>query len=447
MAEEHAERQSLPPHSPESERAVLGSMLLDQGACAAAMEKLRSEMFFIPANVAIFEVCEDLFENDQAVDTVTVFERLKWLKKDSVVDLTYLTSLPEQVPTTTNIEYYADRVHDCWRVRQMILACGKAYHSLKGLEQDTADNAIDAAERMVFEAAERQMKGEFQTLSQIAVTRAEELIAMAERGEGVTGIPTGYNQLDLLTGGLHVGEFAVIAARPSIGKTALAWNIAVNIARKGFGVAFFSLEMSKSQLFDRELIRTTGFDGRRLRLGKLTSNEWQRITSMSQTVRKWPMFVDDSSKMSPMEMRARIRRLKGDKPLSVVMIDYLQLMTIPGFRDNREQEVSSISRHMKAIAKDFKVAVVALCQLNRESEKSVKDGMPARPRLSQLRESGSIEQDADCVFMLHRPGFYKKKDPEEEKKAELIIEKQRSGPTAVINLIFEKELTVFKEAQ
>ncbi|MGE5590255.1 MAG: replicative DNA helicase [Bacillota bacterium] len=429
----------VPPQSQEAEQSVLGSMLLDRDAIIRAQELLRPEDFYRDAHRVIFSAICEIFNRGEAVDLVTLAEDLR---RRGVLDeyggAAYLTTLANIVPTAANIEHYAHIVEEKATLRALINASSQIL--AKGYQPDQEIDAIlDEAEKSIFDISQRRISRGYEMLRDVldkALDHIEYLYA--HKGE-VTGVPTGYKDLDDLTSGLQPSDLFILAARPSMGKTQLGLNFVRHAAvEKGVPAAIFSLEMSKEQLAMRLLAAEGNIDSQRLRTGHLTEEHWQRLTSALARLSEAPIFIDDTPAISIMEMRARARRMKSEHGLGLMMVDYLQLMTAPGNKENRQQEISEISRSLKALARELHLPVLALSQLSR----SVESRTDKRPMLSDLRESGSIEQDADVVAFIYRDDYYNR-DSEKPNITEVILAKQRNGPVGVVELVFLKEFGKF----
>jgi len=433
-------------HSLQAEKAVIGACLLDETALALAADELSPDAFFHAAHRLIFDACLSLFNAHQPADLVSVTNALDFRKQlDDAGGPAYIASLANDVPTTANIAHYVGIVKSLWRLRIFVAATAAAYKACYSGQHDSPDDAIVEAERLIFDAAASSQPVRFASINAIAAARVEEYGAILTRGQSITGISTGFPSLDAITAGFQRASLNIIAARPSIGKTALALKCASKIA-EAKSVAFFSIEMAAPELFDRILCDYANIDGQTIRTGQFSTRDLQSMAPAVAVVSHLNMMIDASPSLSPTELRSRLRRLKAERPVDVVFIDYIQLMHAPGFDHNREREISYISQNLKAIAKDFQIPVIALSQLNRESEKNAsrKSGVPSPPKLSDLRESGSIEQDADLVMLIHRPGFYNR-NIEQADVATINIAKQRNGPTGHVDLRFDTTSSSFHE--
>jgi replicative DNA helicase len=433
------------PHNLEAERSILGAVLLDNHALNAAVERLRSEDFFLPQHRQIFERMVNLGEHQQAIDTVTLMEDLNRAGKlEAAGGVAYLSQLADGLPRVTNVEHYARIVKEKAVLRNL------AYSAAAIQEQalaagDDADVILDRAESTIFQLAEDRVKAGLVGVKELVRENFERLEKIFSEGRRITGLSTGYAGLDNETAGLQPSELLILAARPSMGKTALALNVAENVAlRQKQPVAIFSLEMSKESLLLRMLASEARVDAHKFRTGHMNRDDWGKVTGALANLGEAPLWIDDSASSTVLEMGAKARRLKRDRGLSLMIVDYLQLVvpTNTSRGTNRQEEVSSISRALKGLAKELKVPVMVLSQLTRAPEREER-----KPQLADLRESGAIEQDADVVLFINRPNFYKTDLPEEDRaKAELIIAKQRNGPTGTLNFVFLARHTRFEEA-
>ena len=428
-----------PPHNPEAEAGVLGAILQDSAAMAAAVESVRSEDFYLPSHQKIMAAMTTLFEKGVAIDLVTVADALRdKAELETVGGMVYLTSLESQARASASVEYYSNIIKDKAAVRRMITTASAIVSEGYAQDYEPAD-FLDRSEQSVFAVGDERLRGKEKRLDKVledAVLRIENLY---ERGDGITGIPTDYKGLDRLLLGFQRSDFIVIAARPSMGKTSFALNLAVNATCRGsnrFSVLFCSLEMSEPQVANRILCIYKRVDSNRLRSGFLAAQELEQFRAARNELADRLLFIDDSSKLNVLELRAKARRMKVRGELDMIMVDYLQLMEPVDKRISREQQISEISRSLKALAKELDVPVVALAQLSRAPE--TRPGKDKRPFLSDLRESGAIEQDADVVVFLYRPEYYEKEQtkPEDRGVMEVIISKQRNGPIGTVKLGF-----------
>jgi replicative DNA helicase len=433
------------PHNAEAERSILGAVLLDNHALNAAVERLRPEDFFVPQHRHIFERMVQLGEKQQAIDTITLMEDLaRSGELEAAGGVAYLSQLADGLPRVTNVDHYARIVKEKAILRSLIYSASVIQEQALAAGDD-ADVILDRAESSIFQLAEDRVKVGLIGVKDLVKDGYERLEKIFSEGRRITGLATGYSGLDNETAGLQPSELVILAARPSMGKTALALNIAENVAlRNREPVAVFSLEMSKESLLLRLLASHARVDAHKFRTGHMNRDDWGRVTASLAELGDAPIWIDDSASSTVLEMGAKARRLKRDRGLSLVIVDYIQLVVPSTNRRNanRQEEVSSISRALKALAKELKVPVVVLSQLTRAPEREER-----KPQLSDLRESGAIEQDADVVLFINRPNFYKTDIPEEERaRAELIIAKQRNGPTGSLNFVFLSRHTRFEEA-
>jgi replicative DNA helicase len=431
------------PSNLDAERSILGAILFDNNALNAAIEALRPDDFFIPQHRNIFTRMIALGEAQQAIDLVTLTEELhRRSELDSSGGAPYLASLVDGMPRVTNVEHYARIVKEKAMLRNLI-------HATHNIQQrafegeDGADAILDNAESSIFAIAEDRVKAGLIPVKDIVRDNFERLEKIFREGKSVTGISTGYGELDKLLSGLQPSELIILAARPSQGKTALALNLAENISiRGGLPCALFSLEMSKESLLQRLVASVAQVDAHKFRSGHLSREDWRRMTEALGTIAAAPIWIDDAGSISVLEIGAKARRLKRDKGLSLLIVDYLQLITARGRFGNRQEEVSSISRGLKGLAKELQIPVLVLSQLTRAPERDERG-----PQLSDLRESGAIEQDADVVMFIYRPNFFKAGATQEEREeTELRIAKQRNGPTENVKFVFRSRLTRFEEA-
>ena len=431
------------PSSEESERVILGAVLLDNSVIAQAVEHLKPEDFYSPLNRRVFAAMIALFEKQKQIDPILIGEELKKEGSlESIGGITTITNLTFGLPHFSNVEEYIKVVHDKSVVRALIRTCNSITGEALAEEEDS-EIILDRAEQAIFALAEARTNQSFSRIAPVAdrvLARVKEHAAGG--ASGITGLSTGFTELDDLTSGFQRTDLIIIAGRPSMGKTALCLTVAQNAAlRSNAVVAVFSLEMSKEQLVTRMLSSEAHINAHRFRTGHLMSNEWERLAGAIGTLSDAKIFIDDTPGISVLEMRAKCRRLAAEqKQLDLIVVDYLQLMGGGTRRnENRQQEVSQISRELKALAKELDVPVMALSQLSRAPEAR----NPPKPLMSDLRESGSIEQDADVVGFIYREDYYKETD-ENKGLAELIIAKQRNGPTGTVKLAFLKEFTRFE---
>jgi replicative DNA helicase len=427
------------PSNVEAERSVLGAILLDNRLCNQAMETLRRDDFYLEAHRRLFDKMISLSEQGRPIDNVTLGEELKRAGEyEQVGGVSYIAGLIDSIPRLENIEHYAKIVKGKSTLRKLIATSNQIIATCFEQEDDP-ENIIDQAEKAIFNIAEDRMREGFQDVASIAHRRLEEIESMAGRAEMITGIPTGFTDLDKMTAGLQRSDLIIVAARPSMGKTSFAMNVAQYAARTGFTVGVFSLEMSSQQLVSRLLCSESHIDAHRFRTGYLNREEWARLAEGLHRLSESRIYIDDSPGITVLEMRAKARRLKQEHGLDMLLVDYLQLIQGRGRNENRTNEVSQISRELKMVAKELNVPVIALSQLSRAPETRTDH----RPQLSDLRESGSIEQDADVVAFIYREEMYGQTE-ENQGVAELIIGKQRNGPTGIVKLAFLKEFTRFE---
>ena len=432
------------PHYLTAERTLLGCVLLNNENLNTAVEKgLHSEDFFLPEHRNVFEAMLYLDEQRIPIDTVTLAEALvRTGKLESSGGHAYISALPDGIPRGMNTEHYARIIREKAVLRELIHAAEAIQERAFDAGQDV-DELLDQAESWVFKLAEQRIRAGFVGIKQLVQENFSRLEQIFTEGRRVTGLATGYPFLDNQTSGLQPSELIILAARPSMGKTALALNIAENVAiRQSKPVAVFSLEMSKESLLQRLIGSQARIDSHRFRTGQLGHDDWKKITGSLAVIGDAPLWIDDSAASTVLEMNAKVRRLKKDKGISLVIVDYLQLITAHGRFGNRTEEVSYISRALKGMAKELQVPVLVLSQLTRAPAREERD-----PQLVDLRESGAIEQDADVVMFINRPHFFDAGAPEQERaKTDLIVAKQRNGPTGKLNFVFLARHTRFEEA-
>lgn len=434
-----------PPFSPEAEVSVLGGMLIDRDAVARAVEVVRDSMFYREAHRRLYRSMVRLFERGDVIDVITLSEDLKKTGElDAAGGLPYLAELLDAVPTAANIEYHAKIVREKALLRHLIEAASTIIRDVYDQGERSVEEVLDEAEQRIFRVAQSHDRGGFLWIKEILWPTFEHIERLQESKSGITGVPTGFPDLDYLTSGFQRGDLCIVAGRPSMGKTSWVLNVAQSAAiEHNVPVAIFSLEMSKEQLVQRFLCAEGRVDSQRLRRGALTDEEYKRLAAAAGHLNTAPVWIDDSPGNTVLEMRAKARRLKAETEIGLLVIDYMQLMSGHGRAENRVQEVSEISRGLKALARELDVPVIALSQLSRAPEQRT----DRRPQLSDLRESGSIEQDADLVMFLYRPEYYygpvDKDGNSLEGKSELVIAKQRNGPTGTVELYFHKDYTRF----
>ena len=438
------DRQS--PFAPAAEASVLGGMLIDDSAVARAVEAVDASMFFREAHRRLFRAMTRLFERGSVLDVITVSEELKNAGElDDAGGLEYLASLLDAVPTAANIEYHARIVREKALLRRLLEAANEIVRDVHDPGEATAEELLDRAENRVFSVSQSRDRAGFVWIKEILWPTFERIDKLQESAGGVSGLATGFVDLDRMTTGLQPGDLVIVAGRPSMGKTSWVLNVSQSVAlNQAAPVAIFSLEMSKEQLVQRFLCAEGRVDAQRLRRGLLSPDEYQRLGAASGRLNTAPIWIDDSATSNVLEMKAKARRLKSESDLGLIVVDYMQLMSsASGRQEGRVQEISEISRGLKAMAREIDVPLIALSQLSRAPEQRT----DRRPQLSDLRDSGSIEQDADLVMFLYRPEYYEGPSDKDGNslvgKAELILSKQRNGPTGKIDLFFNKEFTRF----
>lgn len=430
----------VPPQNIDAEKAVLGSMMLETEAISQVETILEPDDFYLEAHRKIFQGIVNLAERDEPIDLISVNEELRQQNQiEEIGGSSYITELANWVPTAANAEYYAKLVKNKSLLRRLIATAGNIAN-LGYQAEEEVDILLDKAEQMVFSLAEGRSSKGIHQIKDVLVDAFERLEKVYETEGGITGVASGFYELDYMTSGFQPSDLIIIAARPSMGKTALVLNMAQNMAVKNkVPVAIYSLEMSKEQLAQRLLCAEAKINGQHLRSGQLQDKDWLVLSHALGRLSEAPIFIDDTPGITLMELRAKARRLKAEHGLGLIAIDYLQLMQGNGRIENRQQEISEISRSLKALARELEVPVIALSQLSRAVESRINK----RPQLSDLRESGSIEQDADLVLFIYRDEYY---NPESDKKgiAELIIAKQRNGPVGTVETVFMKDYTRFE---
>jgi replicative DNA helicase len=437
-------RQSLErtlPHNVDAEKSVLGSILVNNEHYYRVIESLHAEDFYLDAHRVIFRKMIELIEQSKVIDLITIQDELDRASQlESAGGIGYLAGLLDGIPHLVNIEHYIQIIRERSTLRQLINAANKVMAECFD-QADPADEILDRAEQALFSLSEKRIRTGFVSVKEMELPATRLLEKLYTEQEMITGVPTGFRDLDRMTSGLQSSDLVILAARPSMGKTALVLNIAQHVAlHKGAPVGMFSLEMSKEQLLMRMLCAESRVDAHKVRTGYLSKEDFRKLIDTLGVTTQAPLYIDDSSTLTVMEMRAKCRRLKAEHGLSLIIVDYLQLMSGYGRVENRTQEISGISRGLKALAKELNVPVIALSQLSRAPEQRQGDH---KPQLSDLRESGSIEQDADLVAFIYREEVYR---PSEENAglAELIIAKQRNGPTGIVRLAFLREFTRFE---
>ena len=426
-----------PPHSREAEESVIGAVLLSEDAVNEVMDQIHPEDFYVPAHQAIFEGMRELFDSNQAIDAVTVSEILRRRGElEKVGGVAYLTRLVDIVPSTSNIVYYAGIVEEHAKRRELIRAGASVTEVAFNIDEEIA-SVLDRAEQVVLAVAEKRSSQSLLEVGPMFSSVLEQIEQMEELGSELTGLATGFVDLDRKLAGLQPANLVVIASRPGMGKSSLALGIAINVAAQDEPVAIFSLEMSKEELVQRILSSVGKVDSMKLRSGQL-GPLWQRIVDAAGRMYKAPIFIDDSPVVTVTDVRAKCRRLKRKKGLSLIVVDYLQLMQTSN-RENRQQEIAEITRNLKNLARELEVPIIALSQLNR----SLEQREDKRPRLSDLRESGALEQDSDVVMFIYRHEYYHPEDQEKKGIAEVIVSKHRAGSTGVVEMTFQPEFTRF----
>jgi len=432
----------VPPQSMEAEQSVLGAILLENEALIKAIELLQVDDFYQESHRQIYGAMIDLYEKNTPVDQITLTEHLKQKNKLAEVGgLTYVAELADKIPTAANIEYYAKIVRQKAILRNLITSATGIVAKATSGEEDI-EAILDFSEKTIFQISEHQIKPSYYPLKGILHSTFKAIEKLYEKKELITGVATGFTDLDEKTSGFQPSDLIIIAGRPSMGKTAFCLNVAQHAATENqVPTVIFSLEMSKEQLALRMLCSEAKVDNHKLRSGFIAENEWGKLTLAAGRLAEASIYIDDTAGMSVFEMRAKARRLQAEHGLGMIIVDYLQLMSGSKSRsDSREQEISEISRSLKALAKELSVPVLALSQLNRRLE----DRTDKRPYMADLRESGAIEQDADVIIFIYRDEVYHPDSEETKGTAEIIIGKQRNGPTGVVTLTFKNEFTRFE---
>ena len=434
-----------PPWNAEAEQAVLGAMMLDQDAALRAVEFLDAGMFYREAHRRLFRAMAGLTEQRVVIDHVTLRDELQRRGElDEAGGVEYLAELVDSVPTAANLEFHAGIVREKAILRRLIetatIIIGEAYAG-----RSSANELLDSAESRVFHISQERREAGFTRIKEMLWPTMERIEMLHRSGKRITGIPSGFVDLDDMTSGFQKSELIIVAARPSMGKTSFCLNIATHAAleQPPAGVAVFSLEMSKDSLVQRMLCAEARVDSQLVRRGQLRDHDFTKLARAAGILQGAPIWIDDTPAMTLLEMRSKARRLKAEYDLGLIVVDYLQLMRSPEYSDNRVQEISDISRSLKALARELEVPVLALSQLSRASEQR---GGDRKPILSDLRDSGAIEQDADVVIFIHRPEMYNREDSEGrslEGVAEILVAKHRNGPTGTLDLHFEKSITRF----
>ena len=433
----------IPPQNIEAEQSVLGGILIENEAIHKVMEVLIPDDFYREAHQKIYGSLLDLSERDEPADLITLTNELR--KKDqldSIGGASYVTSLIDTIPTAANIEYYARIVKEKAVLRKLIESATEIVTQSYEDRQDV-EGLLDEAERAIFQIAENRVRPSFYPIREIVKNSFKTLEKLYEKKELVTGVPSGFKNLDMRTAGFQPSDLIIVAGRPSMGKTAFCLNVAQHTSiEKRTPVVIFSLEMSKEQLVIRMLCSEAHVDGSRIRTGFLSESDWPKLTLAAGNLSDAPIFIDDSAALTILELRAKARRLKGEHGLGLIIVDYLQLMRGRTRVESRQQEISEISRSLKALAKELNLPVIAVSQLSRSPEIRT----DKRPQMSDLRESGAIEQDADLILFIYRDEVYNRSEDNPNRgKAEVIIGKQRNGPTGKIELAFLDKYTAFKD--
>lgn len=440
---EHINFGKVPPHNAEAEQTVLASCMIDHTAVEKVVNLLSYDDFYYEANKEIYDSIKQIHMQNIPVDAVTVFEEMKKRGKiDYIGGFEYLATLTENIITSKNVEAYCNIIREKSTLRKLISASQEIIEkSYK--EDDDVQKIIELAEQRVFSISQNRSINSFSEIKEVLMNVFNQLEERAKSGGGITGLATGYTDLDRMTSGLQKSDLILIAARPSMGKTALALNIAMNVVKNGASVALFSLEMSKEQYVQRIISQEAMVDSTKLRTGSLDDDDWTRVINTMSLISDCKIFIDDTPSVTLFEMMSKCRRLKIEKGLDLIVVDYLQLMSDGGRTDNRQQEISNISRGLKTLARELNCPVLALSQLSRAPELR----NDHRPVMSDLRESGAIEQDADVVIMLYRDEYYNKEESEKKGITDVIITKQRNGPVGTVELAWIGQYTKFGNIQ
>jgi replicative DNA helicase len=434
-----------PPWSPEAEQAVLGAMLIDQDAALRAVQLVGADMFYREGHRRLFRAMAALLEQRVVIDHITLRDELdRRGELDEAGGVEYLAELVDVAPTAANLEFHANIVRDKAILRRLIdTATGIITEAYAG--RSSANELLDAAESRVFHISQERRDQGFLRIKEMLWPTMESIETLHKSGKRITGVPSGFVDLDEMTSGFQRSELVIVAARPSMGKTSLCLNVAAHAALEhpAHGVAIFSLEMSRQALVQRLLCAEARVDSQLVRRGMLRDHDFTKLARAAGVLQGAPIWIDDTPAMTLLEVRSKARRLKAENDVGLIIVDYLQLMRSPEYADNRVQEISDISRSLKALARELEIPVIALSQLSRASEQR---GGERKPILSDLRDSGAIEQDADVVIFIHRPEMYQKEDSEGRSLAgiaEVMVAKHRNGPTGNIELHFEKSITRF----
>ena len=442
---EEAVIKRIPPHSLEAEKSVIGSMLMSGDAVTTAVEILKKEDFYEQQYGVLFEAMKELYDEDRPVDVITLADRLKM--KDvppELIDMAFVTDIIAAVPTSANIRYYANIVAEKATLRRLIKVMSEIENDCY-LGREEVGTILDRTEKEVFAVLQQRTGGEYTPIRDIVLQTLTRIENAAKAKSAVTGLATGFIDLDYKTSGFQNSDFILIAARPSMGKTAFVLNICQYMAfRENIPCALFSLEMSKDQLMNRLFALESFVNAQSLRTGKLKDEEWAKLVEGAGTISNSRLIIDDTPGINLQEFRSKARKYKLDADIQIIFIDYLQLMAGNGGRsENRQQEISDISRALKSLARELNIPIVALSQLNR----GVEQREDHRPMLSDLRESGAIEQDADVVMFIYRDEYYNKDSSENKGIAEIIVAKQRNGPIGTVKLAWIPEYTKFANAE
>jgi len=440
MKEVESHIDKLPPQNIEAEQSIIGAILIDNEALPKALEIIGTDDFYKTSHRKIFRSMVELFDRNEPIDLITLTDYMKRKDElDAVGGVSYLSSLVNMVPTAANIKYHSKIVREKGLLRSLLRSAteiaSKVYED--NLE---AEEMVDYAEKSIFDISDKRVKASFITLKELIKSSFEMIEHLYDKKEAITGVPSGFRDLDELTTGFQKGDLIVVGGRPSMGKTSFTLNIAQHVGLESKEtVAIFSLEMAKEQLAFRMLCSEAMVNSNSIRKGFIKKEDWHKLTGAASKLTGAPIFIDDSSGITVLELRAKARRLKMEHGLSLVIVDYLQLMRGKGSFERREQEISDISRSLKALAKELSIPVIAVSQLNR----SVEQRRPPTPMLADLRESGAIEQDADVILFLYRDEVYNKDTPANKGEAEVIVAKQRNGPIGKVNLTFNSSSTRF----
>lgn len=431
------------PYSREAEQAVIGSALTDMQSVSASLELIKAEDFYFAYNREIFSVITELFNENSPIDFITVSNRLNQHDKlEAVGGMAYLRNVAMEVPTTRHTTYYANMIKEKATLRSLIKSAN-AISDMAYEETDKVERVLEQSEQLIFDVASSREKNDIVPVSDILIGSYQTLVENSQNRGGITGIATGFDELNKRTGGFHGGELILIAGRPGMGKSSFAVNIAEHVSiNDKRTVAIFNLEMPKEQIVNRIICSQASVNTGKLRNGEINADDWEKIGEVVNRVASAPMYIDDTASVTVSQIRAKCRRLKQTRNLALIIIDYLQLMQSSGRPESRQQEISEISRSLKILSKELDVPVIALSQLSRASESR----SDKRPMLSDLRESGAIEQDADMVMFLYRDDYYNK-DSEEKNIAECIVAKHRNGETGMFKLGWRGEYTKFSNLE